>query len=206
MKELVDAFEGLFAAASIEGGEVAEAAGFALEKIDWNIQFSSMEPASHPIVDRQLEIACSNSGQYGSNSNILAKALLSTHQQLRWFSMYGDREDEPDFSIFLRNYTGSCVIGKDGIITCDEVAAGFTLQGRDIYYPPHAHQAEESYWIIGGNGDWKVGAEPWFPVEAGNSVHHTSGVRHAMQTNAMPMLSIWLWTSHLDSEVAIVRG
>ena len=28
----------------------------------------------------------------------------------------------------------------------------------------------------------------------------------AMQTNEQPLLAVWLWTSHLDSEVVIVRG
>ena len=27
-----------------------------------------------------------------------------------------------------------------------------------------------------------------------------------MQTNEQPLLAVWLWTSHLDSEVMIVRG
>jgi hypothetical protein len=27
-----------------------------------------------------------------------------------------------------------------------------------------------------------------------------------MQTNEQALLTVWLWTSHLDSEVMIVRG
>jgi quercetin dioxygenase-like cupin family protein len=56
-----------------------------------------------------------------------------------------------------------------------------------------------------GGGDWKVGTEPWFAVEPGDSIYHESGARHAMQTNEQPLLAIWLWTSHLDSEVVVVR-
>jgi hypothetical protein len=26
-----------------------------------------------------------------------------------------------------------------------------------------------------------------------------------MQTNEQPLLTVWLWTSHLDSEVIIIR-
>ena len=82
----------------------------------------------------------------------------------------------------------------------------FSLQAPDTYYPPHAHRAEESYWIVGGDGDWKVDTRPWFAVTPGDSIYHASGARHAMQTNEQPLLSLWLWTSHLDSEVVIVRG
>ncbi len=66
--------------------------------------------------------------------------------------------------------------------------------------------AEKSYWIIGGSGDWRVGTKPWFAVQPGDSIYHASGARHAMQTNEQALLTIWLWTSHLDSEVMIVRG
>lgn len=206
MNRLIDAFEGLFTATSIAGGELGETASFALEHIDWKRKVDAHDPQSHPIADTQLELACENSGQYGSNSHMLAEALLAVRDQLRWFGTFGDREDEPDLAVFSRNYTGCCVIGRGGLLPCDKVAAGFSLQGRDTYYPSHAHQAEESYWIVGGNGDWKVGIDPWFPVEAGDSIYHPTGVRHAMQTNDQPLLAIWMWTSHLDSEVVIVRG
>ena len=51
----------------------------------------------------------------------------------------------------------------------------------------------------------RCGTEPWFAVEPGDSIYHASGL-HAMQTNEQPLLAVWLWTSHLDSEVMIVRG
>ena len=114
--------------------------------------------------------------------------------------------DAPDLAAFSRNYTSVSVIGERGLLRSDKVAAGFSLQRRDTYYPPHAHHAEESYWIIGGDGDWRVGTEPWFAVEPGDSIYHESGARHAMQTNEQPLLAVWLWTSHLDSKVVIVRG
>ncbi len=114
--------------------------------------------------------------------------------------------DGPDVEVFSRNYALTTVIGEGGLLPLDKVYTGFSLQARDTYYPPHAHHAEESYWIIGGNGDWKVGTKPWFAVKPGDSIYHESGARHAMQTNEQPMLTVWLWTSHLDSEVVIVRG
>ncbi len=109
-------------------------------------------------------------------------------------------------AIFSRNYTVTRIIGEGGLLPSNEVAAGFSLQGRDTYYPPHAHHAEESYWIIGGDGDWRVGTKAWFAVKPGDSIYHESGARHVMQTNEQPLLTVWLWTSHLDSEVLIVRG
>ncbi len=206
MNRLIDAFEGLFTAATLSGGELAETANFALENVNWQDKQSLPKPTSHPMVDTHLEAACANSGRQGMSSHAVARALLAVADQLEWHASSKDREDGPDVEIFSRNFTATTVIGEGGLLPSDKVMAGFSLQGCDTYYPPHAHHAEESYWIIGGNGDWKVGTEPWFAVGPGDSIYHESGARHAMQTNEQPLLAVWLWTSHLDSEVLIVRG
>ncbi len=206
MKRLIDAIEGLFVAATLSDGELAKTANFTLENVNWKETLTRPKPTSHHIVDSSLEAACANSGPDGSSSHELARSLLAVADQLEWRSSSKAREDGPDVAILLRNYAVTTVIGAGGLLPTDKVYAGFSLQARDIYYPPHAHHAEESYWIIGGDGDWKVDTRPWFAVEPGDSVYHESGARHAMQTNEQPLLTVWLWTSHLDSEVMIVRG
>lgn len=206
MNRLIDAFEGLFTVATLSGGALAKTANFTLKNVDWKDTLSKPEPTSHHVVDAHLEAACANSGQQGSSSHGAAKALLAVADQLVWRASSKNSEDGPDVVIFSRNCAVTTVIGEGGLLPSDKVYAGFSLQARDTYYPPHAHHAEESYWIIGGDGDWKVGTAPWFAVKPGDSIYHESGARHAMQTNEQPMLTVWLWTSHLDSEVVIVRG
>ncbi len=205
MNRLIDAFEGLFVAATISGGELAGTAKFTLENVNWTGKLSKHEPVSHPIVDTHLEAACASSGQHGSSAHLVAEALLVAKDQLKWRARSTDRDDGPDVAVFSRNFASVSIIGQRGLLPSDKVTAGFSLQAPDTYYPPHAHHAEESYWIIGGDGDWKVGTEPWFAVEPGDSIYHESGARHAMQTNEQPLLAVWLWTSHLESEVVIVR-
>ncbi len=206
MNRLIDALEGLFTAATQSGGELAKTANFTLENVNWKGRQTLPEPMSHPTVDTHLEAACANSGRQGMSSHAVARALLAVADQLEWHASSKDRKDGPDVEIFSRNFTATTVIGEGGLLPSDKVMAGFSVQGRDTYYPPHSHHAEESYWIIGGDGDWKVGTKPWFAVEPGDSIYHESGARHAMQTNEQPLLAVWLWTSHLDSEVVIVRG
>ncbi|MCH9005841.1 MAG: cupin domain-containing protein [Proteobacteria bacterium] len=206
MNQLINAFEGLLIAAADSGGDLATTANFALESVNWKDRLSEPKATTHPVVESHLEAACASSGPRGSASHELAQALLPVTDQLRWRESPTDRDDEPDVAVLLRNFTAAHVIGEGGLLSSDKVIAGFSLQGRDTYYPPHAHYAEESYWIIGGDADWRVGAEPWFAVEPGDSIYHESEARHAMQTNAQPLLTVWLWTSHLDSEVVIVRG
>ncbi len=206
MNRLIDAFEGLFTAVTVSDGDLAKTANFTLENVNWKETLSRPKPTGHHIVDTHLEAACANSGPAGSSSHRLAQALLAVADQLEWRTSSKCREDGPDVALLLRNFAVTTVIGEGGLLPTDRVYAGFSLQARDTYYPPHAHHAEESYWIIGGDGDWRVGSKPWFAVEQGDSIYHESGARHAMQTNEQPLLTVWLWTSHLDSEVLIIRG
>jgi mannose-6-phosphate isomerase-like protein (cupin superfamily) len=205
MKRLIDAFEGLFRATSRSGGELTKTANFTLENVDWSGQLNQPDPASHPMVEKHLEAACAESAQQGSASFKLAKALMAVSHQLHWRPSSKALEDGPDIEVFKPNFAVTTIIGEGALLPSDKVYAGFSLQGPDSYYPPHAHLAEESYWIIGGNGDWKVDTKPWFAVKPGESIYHAPWARHVMQTNEQAMLTVWLWTSHLDSEVLIVR-
>ena len=205
MEELIDTFKGVFTAAANAGGDLAQTASFTLENVNWMDELKEPEALSNPIVHKYLEAACTNSGEVNSSSRRLADALLPVADQIAWRKRDSGGENDADLAVFTERYTSCCIIGEGGLLSSDKVSAGFSLQGRDAYYPPHAHTAEESYWIIGGEGDWKVDTNPWFAVKPGDAVYHKSGARHAMQTNEQPMLSIWLWTSYLDSEVVIVR-
>ena len=101
MNRLIDAFEGLFTAASGCGGEVAETAKFTLENVNWRGRLSKPEPMSHPIVDRHLEAACAHSGQPGSSAHRVAEALLAVKEQIKWRASSTDRDDAPDMAVFL---------------------------------------------------------------------------------------------------------
>ena len=62
MNRLIDAFEGLFAAAAKSGGELAKTANFTLENVNWAGQRNKHEPLSHPTVDAHLEAAFAKAG------------------------------------------------------------------------------------------------------------------------------------------------
>jgi len=209
MKYLVDAFQNLFVATAEAGGDLAKTVQSTLDNVDWQGTLGRHEPTDQTdktIVDAYLESACARSGEAGSHSNDIANALLAVASQIDWHMSPRDPVEGPDAVLFSRNFVATTIIGDGGILPSDKVAAGFSLQAPDIYYPPHAHFAEESYWIIGGEGDWRVDSDPWFAVRPGDTTYHAPEARHTMQTNAYPMLAIWLWTSDLDSEVIIVRS
>jgi dimethylpropiothetin dethiomethylase len=132
--------------------------------------------------------------------------LLANAQNLAWNAMYAHYDAEPDMAAFRRVYGYVDLIGPRGPLQCDSVYMGVSLQGPDAYYPPHAHQAVETYFTIGGTGDWKRGAEPWTSRPPGDVFLHTSGVRHATQSNTEPLLALAFWTSDLEGPIIIVRG
>ena len=206
MKHLVVTFKGLLTAATLSGGPLARTAQFALDHVNWNQLPIKQDPAFNRVVESHLKDACNQSGPQGSKTNDVAQALLAASSQIQWRASENPADDGADVAAFLPKFAYTSIIGDDGLLSSDNASAGFSLQAPDTYYPPHAHTAEESYWIIGGNGDWKVDTKPWFPVAAGDSIYHRSQARHAMQTNEQPLLAMWLWTSHLDSEVMIVRS
>ena len=205
MKRLIDAYAKLFAETAEFGGDLARTAKFALENVHWEDSPNMPEASRHPITDEHLETACKRSGSKDSGATAVADALLTVSDRLHWRSSSKCHDDGPDIVRLQRNFAVAIVVGEGGLLSSDKVCTGFSLQAPDIYYPPHAHRAEESYFIIGGDADWRVGAKPWFAVEPGDSIYHEPWARHAMQTNGQPLLTIWLWTSHLDSDVLTVR-
>lgn len=204
MERLIEAYKGIFTEAANGGGELAKTANLALENVDWLQNPTKPVAISNPVLESHLQAVCANSGPEHSPTYKIAQALLAVADQLSWRMKENTGGVDPDLDVFSPKYTSNTIIGEQGLLFSDKVSAGFSLQGPDAYYPAHAHFAEESYWIIGGNGDWRVDAKPWFAVEQGDGIYHPPCARHVMQTNHQAMLTIWLWTSHLNSEVIMV--
>ncbi len=207
MRQLIDALEGLFTATSIAGGESVEDVNMALEVVDWSADLVPVEASSQPVVDAQLDLACDGSiHEYGSNAHVICEALLAARNQIKWSPISQKPSHEIDITTLARNYSYCLLIGKNAPLHSDKIRAGISLQGRDTYYPPHVHKSVERFWIVGGSGDWKIDIEPWSAVEPGDIISYETGVRHAIQTNELPMLCVWLRSSDLNSRLRIRRG
>jgi len=202
----LNAFRNLLVHASMSDGNLVATSLMALDRVDWGQKTNRPTPARHSISDKHLEKTCVHSGRPGSPSRALAESLLVIKDRLEWRASSKAEVDGPDIENLLRNFAVATVIGEGGLLHSDDVVAGFSLQAPDTYYPPHAHRAEESYWIIGGDADWKIDTDPWFPIQPGDSIYHRPWARHVMQTNKMPLLTVWMWTSDLNSEVVIIRN
>lgn len=206
MQAIISAVRNFCEWAALQGGDTRSEFERALSVIGWDNDIKLPEPTNPPVVDWHLETACGLSGETDSPTRAVVDALLAGAHLLRWFDVYAHYDDEPDMAVFRRSYAYTSLIGPDGPLICGEMFVGITLQGPDIYYPPHVHRATETYAIIGGTGDWKRGLEPWTSRPPGDLILHPSGIRHAMQSNAEPLLTLCLWTTDIDSPVVIVRG
>jgi mannose-6-phosphate isomerase-like protein (cupin superfamily) len=207
MRQLYEALEGLFIATSIAGGEAADDVNMAIDAVDWSADLTKVKAHSHPVVDAQIDQACDASiHEYGSNAHVICEALLAVRDQINWRPLSQKPPHETDIATLTRNYSSCLLIGGNAPLHSDKIRVGISLQGCDVYYPPHSHKSVERYWIVGGNGDWRINQEPWHPVEPGDVIIHEAGERHAMQTNMEPLLCVWLWSSDLKSKVKIDRG
>ena len=206
MQNLLFAVKELIAQGVTQDDETGEECRLLMSRVDWAGQLILPEPASLSFVEDNLEAACRLSGSEGSAVRAVADAVWACSGQLCWHSMYAHYEDEPDMAAFRRTYGYIDLISPDGPLICPDIYMGMSLQGPDAFYPPHAHKAVETYVIIGGKGDWKRGAEPWRTRSPGEFFLHTSGVRHATQSNDEPLLSLAFWTSDLNSPIVIIRA
>lgn len=206
MREIVEAFENILVSTLKSGGDARESADFLLEAIDWRKNPRAREPKSFPIVEQRLEEACRSHGPGGGVAEKLTDAVLAARDDLTWVRPWGEYLEHPDMAALVQNFAFTTIVGPGCPLEADGVYMGLSLQGPDLFYPMHAHQAGETYWIVGGEGDWKIGLDPWFAVSPGIVCVHPPGMRHAMQTNAGPLLTVWAWWSHIDSNIVMIRG
>ena len=134
----------------------------------------------------------------------LLDALDDTYADLTWSipTSYGD--DDPRLAEFLGGFAstqlvGVSLAGNAGPWPDPRIRLGFTLQLPRVFYPPHAHLAEETYVVLAGDGHWRQGRLRWRQHPPGEVVFHGAHEVHAMWTQAQPLLSAFCWVKDIDS-------
>ena len=116
-------------------------------------------------------------------------AKISEHVQ------WHEADKVPEF--FEGGYYFSEIIGDSGLVPSKNIRMGLYLQNQNVDYPSHAHEAEEFYLILSGNGSWQIG-DSWFDAIPGRIFHHQPGESHRMITESEPLLGIWIWTGLIE--------
>ena len=90
------------------------------------------------------------------------------------------------------------LVGPGALIERKDVRGGLYVQRSGTFYPPHAHDAEETYAMLAGNADWQMEFGDWHRADPGDLIHHPSEAPHATRTGALPILAAWRWSGDIS--------
>ena len=156
---------------------------------DWpsaNRMTRSVLPHSLPVLS-QMPAAVKAAVK---NTEFIVKLLASLANHIAWGQTYSAQ----DFGAgFLEKYGWTEFIGLRGPIPSNRMACGFLFLGPEIEYPRHSHEAEEVYVPLTGQTLWQHANQDWAYRAPGLPIHHASRVPHAMRTETVPLLALYLW-------------
>ena len=161
-----------------------EAAKFATREIPE--PSGSFEKSNSPLI-RWIEEAI----QYGSPETArLLSALKPALPFLPWKYNYEPRPDMPE----LGNQMGwGEILGPEAPYHDNHFCFGFTLLGKNTFYPAHYHPAIELYVVLSGHAVWTLDGVSQLR-NPGEFILHPSNHVHSMQTKDEPMLALYTWS------------
>lgn len=121
-----------------------------------------------------------------------ADYIARLSEQVQWHQA---SRGVPEF--FEGGYSFSVIIGDSGLVSSNNIRMGLYLQNQNVDYPSHAHEAEEYYLILSGQGSWQIG-NSWYDAIPGRIFHHQPENSHRMITESEPLLAIWIWTGAIE--------
>lgn len=123
-------------------------------------------------------------------TEILVKRLTPLANHMAWRQTYTAQDLGAGF---LEKYGWTELIGLRGPVASNRLACGFLLLGPQIEYPNHFHEAEEVYVPLTKQTLWQRDKQCWVYRTPGLPIYHASRVPHAIRTEAIPLLALYLW-------------
>ena len=174
----------LFKRAKIDDKIGLEAANFAVRDIPKPI--GKFEKSDSPLI-RYIGEAIKHGNPETAD---LLKALEPALPYLPWKYNYEPRPDMPDLSDQMG---WGEILGPEAPYHDEHFCFGFTLLGKNTFYPSHLHPATELYVILSGHAIWTL--DGISKVRGpGEFVLHPSNHIHSMQTEHEPMLALYTWS------------
>ena len=170
---------------------------------------SHMALAENPLLpaDRAALLDQSIASINESSLQPLAEQIRLTRNKLTWRGDYGlFYPEEADVGQAYRDGNMHTeLIGPNGcVFHDDDFSLGiFTLAPR-TFYRDHDHAAPELYFNLTGPCGWRFDKGLWQDFGAGSLVWNPEGLAHAMRTYEQPFLSVYSWTSHVNSLCRVV--
>jgi mannose-6-phosphate isomerase-like protein (cupin superfamily) len=98
------------------------------------------------------------------------------------------------------------LVGPDGMIRRDHVRVGLFVQCPQLDYTTRTHGAEETYFILGGEGYWSTHDRQPVRKMAGDWVFHPALVPHRSRTLDQPTIAAWRWSGDIRYESYACTG
>jgi hypothetical protein len=146
----------------------------------------TFEKSDSPLI-RWIEEAI----QFGSpETKRVLNALKPALPFLPWKYNYEPRPDMPD----LGNQMGwGEILGPEAPFHDDHFCYGFTLLGKNTFYPAHYHPATELYVVLSGHAEWTLDGVSKVR-NPGEFILHPSNHVHSMRTSDEPLLALYTWS------------
>ncbi len=174
----------LFKRAKIDDKIGLEAAKFAVHDIPKPL--GKFEKSNSPLI-RWIKEAV----KYGnSETNSFLKALEPALPYLPWKYNYEPRPDMADIDTQLG---WGEILGPEAPYRDEQFCFGFTLLGKNTFYPSHLHPATELYVVLSGHAIWTLDGHSQIRGP-GEFILHPSNHIHSMQTENEPMLALYTWS------------
>lgn len=170
-----------------------------IEDFQWSMEERPLVPRDLPVVACLGEHRRPNGAAEGS----LFDSLRDAAGMLHWAQTYSITDFGADF---LERYGWVELFGTRGHFASDEMAGGFLLLGPEVHYPDHHHEAEEIYIPLTDGSQWSKDGQPFLPRWSGEVIHHPSNIRHAMRTEATPLVALYLWRGGPLAQKSIISG
>lgn len=118
----------------------------------------------------------------------LASAFSAVEPSLRWATRASSgpfaSENWPD------GHANATIIGPGGLENRNDVSIGVSLLAPNVRYPDHNHGPEEIYLVL-TPGRFQHGETGWFEPGPGGTLHNEPNIKHAMASDASPLLAFW---------------
>lgn len=185
---LMHALADIFAAEGRPGGDAAAAA---LRSVT-DAPYRRLDERTDPAMMNVLAETLTDAGAHPA-----AKAVADAGDLIPWhYSGLSDRRIPASMAHGMQT---SYLIGpKDAAVIHPTVYAGLFLQTAELDYPARHHAAEETFFVLSGVAEWRVGESPPAWRAPGEYVFHPSYALHASRTAAAPTLAAWRWTGDID--------
>ena len=131
------------------------------------------------------------------NDHLLAQQIKEISNYLPWeHSSMGGRIDEH----LKKEFIQFVLLGPAGIFKSNNYEVGILMQMPNIDYPARKHPAEETFFIISGQGYFIKNDESEVFSQVGDYIHHPSMASHSNRTENHHIIWSWRWSGDISLE------